>query len=260
MDTVSSSSISPTDLVARLGSPDAPLLLDVRRDERFEEAQRIAPGAQRCAPQDVEQFAREHEPREVIVYCVHGLEIGKEAAAKLQAAGWNARWLAGGIDGVIDAGLPTIRKRPDLGVTGKQPSRWITRARPKIDRIACPWLVRRFIDARAEFFYVPRDQVFAEAKRLKAVPYDISGASIDHDGERCSFDALIAAFDLHDAALDRLASIVRGADTDRHDLAAQCAGLLAMSKGMSLLHEDDHGMLEATLPVYDALYAWCRSQ
>jgi hypothetical protein len=196
----------------------------------------------------------------VIVYCVHGLEIGKEAAAQLQAAGWNALWLAGGIDGVVDAGLPTIRKRPDLGVTGNEPSRWITRARPKIDRIACPWLVRRFIDTRAEFFYVPFEQVLAQAKELGAVPYDIADAPIGHEGERCSFDALIAAFDLHDSALDRLALIVRGADTDRHDLAPQCAGLLAVSKGMSLLHEDDHAMLDATLPVYDALYAWCRQQ
>jgi rhodanese-related sulfurtransferase len=260
VDTASSSFISPTDLAARLGSPNAPLLLDVRRDERFDEATRIAPAAQRCAPQDVARFAREHEPREVVVYCVHGLEIGQEAAAQLRAAGWNVRSVQGGIDGIVEAGLPTIRKRPDLGVTGEQPSRWITRARPKIDRIACPWLVRRFIDARAEFFYVPVEQVFAQAKQLEAVPYDIPGAPIGHDGERCSFDTLMAAFDLHDGALDTLARIVRGADTDRHDLAPQCAGLLAVSKGMSLLHEDDHAMLEATLPVYDALYAWCRRQ
>jgi rhodanese-related sulfurtransferase len=260
VDTVSSSSISPNEFVTRLGSPDAPLVLDVRRDERFDEAQRIAPGALRCAPQDIAKFAREHEAREVIVYCVHGLEIGKEAAAQLQAAGWNARWLVGGIDGMVDAALPTIRKRPDLGVTGERASRWITRARPKIDRIACPWLIRRFIDPRAEFFYVPVERVFAEAKRLDAVPYDLSGAPIGHEGEGCSFDALIAAFDLHDSALDKVARIVRGADTDRHDLAPQCAGLLAVSKGMSLLHEDDHAMLEATMPVYDALYAWCRAQ
>lgn len=260
VDTVTSSSISPSDFVARLGSPDAPLVLDVRRDERFDEAARITPAAQRCAPQDIARFAKEHAPREVIVYCVHGLEVGKQAAEELRAAGWNARWLAGGIDGMVDDGLPTIRKRPDLGVTGVRPSRWITRARPKIDRIACPWLIRRFIDASAEFFYVPNDQVFAEAKRLEAVPYDIAGATIDHDGERCSFDALIASFDLHDTALDRLARIVRGADTDRHELAPQCAGLLAVSRGMSLMYEDDHAMLEATMPVYDALYAWCRSQ
>jgi hypothetical protein len=151
------------------------------------------------------------------------------------------------------------RLRPDLGVTGEQPSRWITRARPKIDRIACPWLIRRFIDPRAQFFYVPTDQVFTQAQRLQAVPYDIPGAPIEHDGKRCSFDTLLAAFDLHDGALEVLARIVRGADTDRHELAPQCRGLLAVSLGMSVLHQDDHAMLEATLPVYDALYAWCRN-
>jgi hypothetical protein len=149
-------------------------------------------------------------------------------------------------------------KRPDLGVTGERPSRWITRARPKIDRIACPWLVRRFIDPSAEFFYVPTDQVFAEAERLGAVPYDIAGAPITHDWEKCSFDSLLKAFDLRDPALDTLATIVRGADTDRLALAPQSAGLLAISLGLSRLHADDHAMLAAAMPVYDALYAWCR--
>lgn len=150
------------------------------------------------------------------------------------------------------------RLRPDLGVTGAQPSRWLTRARPKIDRIACPWLIRRFIDPGALFFYVPTERVFVEAKRLQAVPYDIPGAPIEHDGPRCSFDSLLAAFDLREPALEALATIVRGADTARLDLAPQCAGLLALSLGMSVLHEDDLAMLEATLPLYDALYAWCR--
>jgi hypothetical protein len=142
---------------------------------------------------------------------------------------------------------------------GAAPSRWITRARPKIDRIACPWLVLRFIDPRAEFFYVPTDQVFAEAQRLGAVPYDIPGAPITHQGECCSFDALLQAFALDDPALAVLAGIVRGADTDRLDLAPQSAGLLALSLGLSQMHDDDHAMLQAALPMYDALYAWCRT-
>ncbi|QJW85680.1 chromate resistance protein [Ramlibacter terrae] len=152
------------------------------------------------------------------------------------------------------------RKRPDLGVTGDRPSRWITRARPKIDRVACPpWLILRFVDPRAEFFYVPDDEVFAQAAALQAVPYDIAGGAITHEWERCSFDALLAAFELRAPGLDRLAAIVRGADTDRLALAPQAAGLLAISLGMSRLHpDDDHAMLAAALPVYDALYAWCR--
>lgn len=136
--------------------------------------------------------------------------------------------------------------------------KWVTRERPKIDRIACPWLVLRFIDAQARFVYVPTPQVLAEAERLQAVAYDIPGAPISHDGPLCSFDTLLHAFDLHLPALDLLATIVRGADTDQLDLAAQSAGLLAMSLGMSRLHaSDDHAMLAAMLPVYDALYAWC---
>jgi rhodanese-related sulfurtransferase len=157
--------------------------------------------------------------------------------------------------------VPTIRKRPDWGVTGEHASRWVTRAGPKIDRIACPWLITRFIDPRAEFFYVPTAQVFSEAERLGAVAYDIPGAPVSHTGEsgvRCSFDALLEGFDLHLNALNLLANIVRGADTDRLDLAPQCAGLLAASLGMSALHaDDDHAMLAAMVPVYDALYAWC---
>ncbi|MGH8803630.1 MAG: chromate resistance protein ChrB domain-containing protein [Polaromonas sp.] len=149
-------------------------------------------------------------------------------------------------------------KRPDWGVTGEQASRWITRERPKIDRIACPWLIRRFIDPRAEFFYVPTPQVFDEARRLAAVAYDIPGAPVSHEGELCSFDALLRAFELVDPALDLLATIVRGADTDRLDLAPQAAGLYAISLGLSHNFSDDHEMLRYGMVIYDALYAWCR--
>ena len=193
-----------------------------------------------------------------IVYCVHGLEVSQQAAADLRSAGWDAVYLEGGIEGLVERALPTLRKRPDLGVTGEKPSRWITRERPKIDRIACPWLLRRFIDPGAQFFYVPTERVFEEAKRLQAVPYDIPGAPISHDGELCSFDTLLRAFDLQALSLSALAGIVRGADTGRLELAPQSAGLLAVSLGLSRLHADDHAMLEAALPIYDALYAWCQ--
>jgi hypothetical protein len=139
-----------------------------------------------------------------------------------------------------------------------QPSRWITRARPKIDRVACPWLILRFIDPRAQFFYVPTEQVFPEAERLGAVAFDLPNAPVTHQGALCSFDALIAAYGLQDPALQSLAVIVRGADTDRMDLTPQSAGLLALSLGLSQVHEDDQHMLQAALPMYDALYAWCR--
>ena len=257
MDTVSvdpSFALSPFDFSRRLGRPDAPLVLDVRRAPRFAESPRLLPTAQYCAPGDIAAFAARHPPQEVLVYCVHGHEVSQTAAATLRAAGWNAHYLHGGIEG----GVSTITKRPDLGVDGTAPSRWITRERPKIDRIACPWLVRRFIDTRAVFFYAPAADVLVEATRLKAVAYDTPGAPISHDGPLCSFDTLLRAFDLRLPALDLLATIVRGADTDQLDLAAQSAGLLAVSLGMSRLHaRDDHAMLAAMLPVYDALYAWC---
>ena len=154
-------------------------------------------------------------------------------------------------------GLARLEPALAPDVPRQRPSRWITRARPKIDRIACPWLVRRFIDPQAEFFYVPTDQVLSEAARRGAIAYDIPGAPVTHQWERCSFDALLAAFALQQPALQTLATIVRGADTDRLGLAPQCAGLLAVSLGLSRLHPDDQAMLQAALPLYDALYAWC---
>jgi hypothetical protein len=137
--------------------------------------------------------------------------------------------------------------------------KWITRERPKIDRIACPWLIRRFVEADTEFIYVPTEQVFEVAGTTGAVPYDIPGAEpFSHDGELCSFDAFLKHYDLKDPALHQLATIVRGADTARLDLAPQAAGLLAISLGLSANYQDDHAMLEQGIVVYDALYAWCR--
>jgi hypothetical protein len=140
------------------------------------------------------------------------------------------------------------------------PGKWITRERPKIDRIACPWLIRRFIAEDAEFIYVPTERVFAVAAESGATPYDIPGAEpFSHRGAQCSFDAFLDHYRLHEPALDRLAVIVRGADTARPDLAPQAAGLLAISLGLSANFSDDHVMLEHGMVVYDALYTWCRS-
>ena len=265
------SPIEPGTLAERLGHPGAPLLLDVRRPPRFTESPRLLPGAVHVPPEGVAAFAASHPPGPVLTYCVYGHGVGRDAAAVLRAAGWDASFLAGGIEGGEDgvdapadiarwraAPLPRLRKRPDLGVTGEQPSRWVTRARPKIDRIACPWLIRRFIDPRAQFFYVPESQVLQAASELGAVPFDVQGAPISHVWERCSFDALLQAFELRSEPLARLAAIVRGADTQRLSLAPQAGGLLAISLGLSHLHaEDDQAMLAAGMPVYDALYAWC---
>jgi hypothetical protein len=136
--------------------------------------------------------------------------------------------------------------------------KWITRERPKIDRIACPWLIARFIDREPEFLYVPAADVLPVAEREGAIPYDVPGVELTHVGERCSFDAFLARYGLNDPALLQLAEIVRGADTSRLDLAPQSAGLYALSLGLSRNFADDHEMLKHGLVMYDALYAWCR--
>jgi AraC-like DNA-binding protein len=136
--------------------------------------------------------------------------------------------------------------------------KWITRERPKIDRIACPWLIKRFVDNGAEFIYVPMDQVFEKAKALNAIPYDISGAEYSHEGEFCTFDFIVKKHRLADPALQQLAVIVRGADTDRFDLAPQAAGLWAISAGLSFNIQDDQEMLKAGMIIYDALYSWVK--
>lgn len=138
----------------------------------------------------------------------------------------------------------------------RRPTRWVTRERPKIDRIACPWLIRRFIDSDAVFLYAPTPEVFEVAAREHAVAFDIPGAPISHNGEKCSFDALLERFDLHDDGLKVLAPIIRGADTDNHALAPEAAGLRAISLGLSALYDDDHKLLAQGMIVYDAFYAW----
>lgn len=255
MDTVS---IAPRKLHSLLGSAASPLVVDVRREKAYEADGGLIAGAVR-APGDLVEFAQRHRgAAPVVAYCVHGHEVSQEAARSLAAAGIEASYLEGGIEAWRAAGLPTVTRHPEWKVPGG--SRWITRERPKIDRIACPWLIRRFIDPLAQFDYVPTPQVLEEAGKRAAVPYDIPGAPVTHRGERCSFDALIEDFGLDDAALALLATIVRGADTDRHDLAPQCAGLVAASLGLSRRFADDHEMLANAMPLYDGLYAWCRAQ
>ena len=135
--------------------------------------------------------------------------------------------------------------------------KWVTRARPKVDRVACPWLIRKFVDPAAEFLYVAADQVAAVAKKEGAIPYDVPGAELGHHGPECSFDAIIRKYALTDAALLRLARIVRGADTDAKDLTPESRGLEAIADGFRRVYQDDHELLSAEMPVYDALYAYC---
>ncbi|MFM9882322.1 MAG: chromate resistance protein ChrB domain-containing protein [Burkholderiales bacterium] len=258
MDTDLPSFTTP-DLFSLLGSPSAPTILDVRRAKAFDDDTRLIPGALRRLPETVDTWAASiSRDRRVIAYCVHGHEVSQAVTRRLRERGVDAQFLSGGITGWKESGAPTMTKRPDFGIPGENPSRWVTRERPRIDRIACPWLIHRFIDPTATFLYVPTAQVFDVARSENAVAYDIPGAPIEHDGPNCSFDSMLRAFDLHDAGLDQLAAIVRGADTDRLGLTPQSAGLVAMSIGLSRLHADDQALREQGMLLYDALYAWIR--
>lgn len=247
--------VSSLELYGRLGTASAPVLIDVRRDEAFSKDGGLIVGAFHRSPGDVERWSKELvSDRPVVAYCVHGHEVSQGVAASLRQAGIRAAYLEGGIAGWKDAALPTRRK------LGAIENKWVTRERPKIDRIACPWLISRFINPLAAFLYVPADQVNTVATKEDATPYDIKDAEFGHVGDHCSFDAIVRIFEIDDPALHHLATIVRGADTSRPDLAPQCEGLLAISHGLSANYPDDHDMLKHGMVIYDALYTWCRSQ
>ena len=243
--------ITPDDLQQRMRAFPPPAVIDVRRSPAFAEDPQVIAGALRRTPETIAEWSRELEPwRPVIVYCVHGHNVSQDAAVFLRTAGFDAHHLEGGLAGWRETGGATL--------PFAQPSRWVTRARPKIDRIACPWLVRRFIDPAAEFFYVPNREVRTFAAANNATAYDIPDVAYTHVGAQCSFDAFIRIHALTHPALDTLAAIVRAADTSNLPLAAQAPGLLSVSIGLSAMFADDHAMLKWGMLVYDSLYAWCR--
>ncbi|NOT31720.1 MAG: sulfurtransferase [Planctomycetes bacterium] len=245
--------ISLDELHSALRSESPALLVDVRRRQAYLAATDTLPGALRRDPETVASWtAQLPESARVIVYCAHGREVSQRAAQELERHGIEARYLEGGIEAWKAAGGALDAKPAGAS------SRWVTRERPKIDRIACPWLIARFVDPEAEFLYVPPAAVLAEARAKQAVPYDVPDVSFSHEGERCSFDAFLAHYRLRDPALLELAVIVRGADTGELELAPQAAGLLAISLGLSRLYRDDHEMLRQGMVLYDALYAWCK--
>ena len=250
-----SPSITAAELKSSLASGEPLLVIDVRKPPAFRTAPEMIAGALRRDPATIASWAMTL-PRasSVVVYCVHGHEVSQSAAQSLREAGIAARFLEGGLEeGWKAAGGPLAEKPKDAS------TRWVTRERPKIDRIACPWLIARFIDRDAEFLYVPPKDVLRTAKEKEAVPYDVPDVAFSHDGELCSFDAFLKTYRLTgDPALVRLAEIVRGADTARPQLAPQAAGLLAVSLGLSRNFSDDHEMLKHGMVVYDALYTWCK--
>ena len=247
-------SISAVELKRQVAGGQPPIVIDVRRQPAFLESRTMIGGALRRDPEQVGAWAKSlPAASSVVVYCVHGHQVSQNAAAALAKAGLNARYLEGGLEEGWKAAEGPLDAKPANGST-----RWVTRERPKIDRIACPWLISRFVDPGAEFLYVPSKEVLSVAEAKDAIPYDVPDVHFTHDGELCSFDAFIRHYRLTDPALRDLAVIVRGADTARLDLAPQAPGLAALSLGLSRNFADDHEMLKHGMVMYDALYTWCK--
>jgi rhodanese-related sulfurtransferase len=245
--------ISVSQLNRLIGTPDAPAIVDVRVDEDFAVHPCLLPASRRTPHGDVAALAPALAGKSVVVTCQHGKKLSEGAAAILRSHGVAAESLEGGTEAWVAVGLPTI---PAAALPGSD--LWVTRHRPKIDRIACPWLIRRFVNPAARFLFVAPAEVADVAARFDATPFDIEGVFWSHRGDACTFDIMVSEFGLTGPALDRLATVVRAADTDRHDLAPQAAGLLAISVGLSRLFRDDLAQLDAGMTLYDALYRWAR--
>ena len=250
--------ISPEKLARLIGTPHAPALIDVQTDEDFAADPRLIPGAVRRPWATASEWAPEFAGKSAIVICQKGEKVSEGVAAWLRHARVPAENLAGGALGWAAAKLPMVPAKalPNRDAQGR--SIWVTRKRPKVDRIACPWLIRRFVDPQAVFLFVTPSEVTAVAERFNAAPFDIEGVHWSHRGETCTFDTMIDEFGLTLAPLKRLATIVRGADTGRSDLAPESPGLLAASLGLSRMYLDDLQQLETGMALYDAFFRWCR--
>ncbi len=250
--------ITVSALARLIGTPACPVLIDTRIDEDCAADPHLVPGALRHPFTEISALSSELRGQNVVIYCQKGLKISQGAAAVLRAEGVQAEVLEGGQFAWRDAGQPMVlsEQLPPLDETGR--TVWVTRHRPKIDRIACPWLIRRFIDPRARFLFVSPSQVMNVAERFGATPFDMEDVFWSHRGDDCTFDTMIKEFGIGHTALERLAVIVRGADTNRHDLAPEAAGLLAASLGLSRMFRDDLQQLEAGMTLYDSFYRWAR--
>jgi hypothetical protein len=254
-------SISPLELWHAMATPRAPQLIDVRRRDIYESVAGLLPGSVWREPTALASWIDTLDrARPIVIACKAGKELSQTITAELRADGYNATMLAGGQGAWLEAKLPLIDRATADRIMPQRPSRWITRRRPKIDRIACPWLISRFIDADAKFLFVDPAYVADAAREFGAIPFDIEGVEISHEGGRCSFDTLLKLFGIEsEPSLARLALMVRGADTARLDLAPEAAGLHAVSLGLSALAgDDDHGLLKQGFVIYDALFAWLR--
>ena len=244
--------ISVEQLSRIIGLPGAPMLIDVRPSDGdgSDTDRSLLPTARRMNSQTTSNWAHNFSGRHVVVYCRNGGSVSQ--------AGIDAETLAGGFDAWCKADQLQLstNRLPGRDETGR--TTWVTRARPKIVRIACPWLIRRFIDPTAIFLFVAPSEVASVAKRFAATPFDTGHGIWNDRGDACTFDVMLEEYDLKTEPLSRLATIVRGADTGQPDLTSQSGGLLAISLGYSRMFRDDVAQLDAMMPVYDALYRWCR--
>ncbi len=250
--------ISVPQLSRLIGVPDRPALIDIRIDEDFALDPPLIPGSRRHVFNQIEDWIDAYRTLKTIIICHKGKKLSQGVAALFRASGIESETLEGGFSAWAEAGQLLVK--PDVITERDRQNRtlWVTKARPKIDRIACPWLIRRFIDPGARFLFVKESEVLQVSQKFNATPFDIEGCFWSHRGEKCSFDMMIDTFDLHSPALDHLARIIRGADTGRLELAPQSAGLLAASLGYSRMYRNDLEQLENAMGLYDALYRWCR--
>jgi rhodanese-related sulfurtransferase len=250
--------ISADQLARLIGTPKSPVVVDVRPDRDFAADPRLLPGSIRRPHADVRLWSQELRERTVVVICERGDRLSHGVAAWLRHEGISADSLEGGFESWKRADLPLVpeAKLPKRDEGGR--TVWVTRERPKIDRIACPWLIRRFVDPSAAFLFVKPSEVLPIAEAFQATPFDIEGVYWSHRDGSCTFDVMIEEFCLASKPLLRLATIVRAADTARLDLAPEAPGLLAASLGLSRMYDDDLAQLEAGMGLYDAFYRWSR--
>jgi rhodanese-related sulfurtransferase len=256
---MSSPTLISSDKLARLiGTANTPALIDVRTEDDFAADPRLIPGSVRRNHEEAADWGEEFSGRPAITICLRGQKLAQGTAAWLRHLQVDAEALEGGFEGWKAAKLPLVptSKLPARNAQGQ--TVWVTRARPKIDRIACPWLIRRFVDPNAVFLFVAPSEVVEVGERFAAVPFDIENVFWSHRGELCTFDVMVEEFGLATPPLLRLAKMVRAADTARLDLCPEAPGLLAASLGLSRMYDADLEQLEAGIALYDAFYRWCR--
>ncbi|WP_299896887.1 sulfurtransferase/chromate resistance protein [uncultured Ruegeria sp.] len=254
----SPNSISPKQLLRLIGTPNAPVLFDVCLNDDFDEDPYLIPASVRHPVTDLQGLKCKISGRSAVIICQKGKKLSQGVVSWLRSEGHQAEYLEGGMYAwreLTDAlRVPAARIPERIGGH----TLWVTRHRPKIDRIACPWLIRRFVDPDAKFLFVAPGEVESVSTAFRASPFDIENTFWSHRDDNCTFDTMLDEFELHSPALDRLATIIRAADTNRHALAPEAAGLLAVSVGLSRQYRDDHENLEAGITLYDALYRWAR--